>query len=85
MSKYHHMKTMYPVVNSWEYLQNVNLDQIHGFLPMVEIEIILHAFEGFLHVLLVGVRGHAIAYFAGFYTYCSLSYIHLVYFEDKYM
>ena len=52
---------------------------------MVEIEIILHAFEGFLHVLLVGVRGHAIAYFAGFYTYCSLSYIHLVYFEDKYM
>ena len=52
---------------------------------MVEIEIILHAFEGFLHVLLVGVRGHAIAYFAGFYTYCSLSYIHLVHFEDKYM
>ena len=52
---------------------------------MVEIEIILHAFEGILQVLLVGVRGHAIAYFLGFYTYCSPSYIHLVYFEDKYM
>ena len=36
--------------------------------PMVEIEIILHVFEGFLHVLLVGVRGHVIVYFSGVYV-----------------